>query len=124
MAGVIALKNSCGRNLHRLNAVLAFMRLLLDKLLQNASTSVKVSVTVMREGAGRAFRSPCVPKVYGWRPQGWKRHLMGGNAPAAWTIAAQSCPEAPILPLMMRICRGIRADPHSTLLAEYPPRSV
>ena len=102
MAGVIALKNSCGRNLHRLNAVLAFMRLLLDKLLQNASTSVKVSVTVIREGAGRAFRSLCIPKVYGWRPQGLEKAPNGGKC--AWIFAAQSGPGAPILPLMMRIC--------------------
>lgn len=47
---MITLKNSCGRNLHRLNAVLAFMRLLLDKLLQNASTSVKVSPAAYAEG--------------------------------------------------------------------------
>ncbi|GAX75706.1 hypothetical protein CEUSTIGMA_g3149.t1 [Chlamydomonas eustigma] len=40
-AGVVTKKNSCGRNLHRLNAVLTFMRLLLFKLLEDANISIK-----------------------------------------------------------------------------------
>jgi hypothetical protein len=40
-AGVVTKKNSCGRNLHRLNAVLCFMRLLLSKLLEDVNISIK-----------------------------------------------------------------------------------
>ncbi len=42
-AGIVTQKNSCGRNLHRLNVVLTFLRLLLNKLLDDANMSVKVA---------------------------------------------------------------------------------
>jgi hypothetical protein len=40
-AGIVTQKNSCGRNLHRLNSVLAFMRLLLAKLMESDKTTPK-----------------------------------------------------------------------------------
>lgn len=45
-AGVVNLKNSCGRNLHRLNSVLAFMRLMLTKLMEDVKTTPKASFHV------------------------------------------------------------------------------
>ena len=41
-AGTLTQKNSCARNLHRLNAVLTFMRLLLARLITDSQVSIKV----------------------------------------------------------------------------------
>lgn len=49
--GTVAVKNSPARNLHRLNSVLTFMRILLEKLHQDTTTSPKDAATAAYQEA-------------------------------------------------------------------------
>jgi hypothetical protein len=50
-SGTVAVKNSPARNLHRLNSVLAFMRILLEKVSQDTITSPKDAATAAYQEA-------------------------------------------------------------------------
>ena len=50
-SGTVTVKNSPARNLHRLNSVLIFMRILLDKLCQDTTTTPKDAATVAYQEA-------------------------------------------------------------------------
>lgn len=50
-AGLVATKNSCARNLHRLTSVLKFMRLLLIKLVEGPTVSLKDAANFAYEAA-------------------------------------------------------------------------